>query len=110
MTARQYVNRLLGFTSFRGVLGTSKDGLATRYAIGSRQHWTIGSHIEQLDSYDVEPSTCESAVLYDATGNILADLHCIDDADANYRRVIRAELALEAMDNEQDVSRYGLVN
>jgi hypothetical protein len=34
-TALAYIGKLTGF---RGVLGTSKDGTSTRYAIGTRQH------------------------------------------------------------------------
>lgn len=61
--------------------------------------WDIGSHIEEFDCYTEEPTTCESCVLKDADGNVLASLGCIDDADNNYRRVIEAELAEEAEHN-----------
>lgn len=60
--------------------------------------WDIGSHVRFYgEAYSEEPSTCESCLLRDADGNVLASLGCIDDADANYRRVIEAELASEAL-------------
>lgn len=63
--------------------------------------WMVGSHKEYFgkgSAYeDGEPNTCESCVLRDADGEILASLGCIDDADANYRRVVEAELAEEAL-------------
>ncbi len=43
------------------------------------------------------PESCESCVLRDAQGKVLASLGCIDDADNSYRRVIEAELASEAL-------------
>jgi hypothetical protein len=41
--------------------------------------------------------SCEHAALTDATGEVLASLGCIDDADDNYRRVVAADLTIEAM-------------
>lgn len=73
------------------------------------EDWTVECHVDAFDGYDVEPETCEQAILYDAAGNVLASLGCIDDADDNYRRVIRAELALEAMADEKDVQKFGLL-
>jgi hypothetical protein len=40
---------------------------------------------------------CEACVLYDANSEILASLHGIDGATPEYRRVVEAELALEAL-------------
>lgn len=66
--------------------------------------WDIGSHKKYYGKgsvYEVsEPETCESCLLLDADGEVLESLGCIDDADKNYRRVIEAELASEAMDRE----------
>lgn len=66
--------------------------------------WSIGSHQKfygKDSAYeDSEPGTCESCVLRDSDGNALESLGCIDDADSNYRRVIEAELASEAMYRE----------
>lgn len=49
-----------------------------------------------------DPETCESAVIWhrDVSGDVhyLASLGAIWDADSNYRRVIRAELASECAD------------
>ena len=42
--------------------------------------------------------TCEWCSIRSADGAILAALGMITDADANYRRVIRAELALECLE------------
>jgi len=42
--------------------------------------------------------TCEWCSIRSADGAILASLGMITDADANYRRVIRAELALECLE------------
>jgi hypothetical protein len=50
--------------------------------------WGIGSHRE--------PETCEAVVAY-LSGRAVGSLGCIDDADANYRRLIEAEIASEAM-------------
>lgn len=57
--------------------------------------WEITSHV---DEFCYEPSTCEmcAAVSMD-TGAVLASLSCIDDATPEYRRVVEAELALEAL-------------
>lgn len=62
--------------------------------------WEVGDHATFFgrDGYPTgNPTTCESATLYDASGSVLASLGCIDDATADYRRVVAAELALEAM-------------
>lgn len=42
------------------------------------------------------PDTCECATLVDADGAVLASIGCVDDADADYRRVVAADLYLEA--------------
>ena len=63
--------------------------------------WGVGSHKEYFGAdsayADREPETCESCRLLDESGEYLQSLGCIDDADANYRRVIEAELASEAL-------------
>jgi hypothetical protein len=62
--------------------------------------WGIGSHREffgEGSAYeDREPETCEAVVAY-LSGRAVGSLGCIDDADANYRRLIEAEIASEAM-------------
>lgn len=72
--------------------------------------WSVGSHQREYGKGSVyengEPDSCESCVLVDEHGEHLASLHCIDDADANYRRVVEAELASEALyeyDRETEV-------
>lgn len=71
--------------------------------------WSIGNHKEfygEGSAYDEhEPSTCESCLLRDLDGNVLASLSCIDDADVNYRRVVEAELACEALGTIEDAER-----
>ena len=53
----------------------------------------VGSHVEEYDAYGAEPETCEVALA--SLGALRASLGCVDNADANYRRVILAELADE---------------
>ncbi len=55
--------------------------------------WRVDSRSGDTDS---EPDTIEQACILDASGLCLASLGGIEDADDDYRRVIRAELALEA--------------
>lgn len=65
--------------------------------------WTLDHQQEFGDNYkDGGPNTCEYCVLKDYSANelqapVLAALTCIDDATPQYRRVVEAELALEAM-------------
>lgn len=61
--------------------------------------WSLGvPHSEEYpDAYDAEPSTCEYAELRDSDDNVLASLHCIDDADADYRETVERDLAAEVM-------------
>ena len=60
--------------------------------------WAVGSHVKEYpDAYDAEPDECEACVVLDADETIVASLHCIDDATDDYRRVVEAELAWEAM-------------
>lgn len=66
--------------------------------------WSLGmSHADYYgpgsvyENQDREPHSCESCILRDRHGDILASLGCVDDADQDYHRVVEAELALEAM-------------
>jgi len=43
------------------------------------------------------PSEVLVAILKDASGNVIGSLSGIGDPDNNYRRVVEAELALEAL-------------
>lgn len=61
------------------------------------EDWEVLDHVREYDGYDHEPETCEVAVLKSRKGHVLASLGCIDDATDDYRRVVQAELALEAM-------------
>lgn len=69
---------------------------AAGVSFGWEDDWDVGSHVEEYDAYDQEPSTCEICTVQ-MQGDVVAALGCIDDADANYRRVVEAELAYEAM-------------
>ena len=63
-----------------------------------RDDWEIPSHVDEFDCYDEEPSTCEWVEIVDAEGDPIGpSLGCVDDATDDYRRVIEAELAWEAM-------------
>lgn len=47
-------------------------------------------------SYTDHVDTCEQCLVGTADGDVLAQIGCVDDADDNYRRVVAAELMLEA--------------
>lgn len=51
--------------------------------------------------------TCEGCAIVGPRGEYLADLYSITDADANYRRVIRAELASECVDQLRAIITTG---
>lgn len=51
------------------------------------------------------PHEVLGCVLKDADGNVLASLWGITDPDVGYMRVVRAELASEALYNEQQLAR-----
>ena len=58
--------------------------------------WEVGDHTTEFDCYeDGGPETCERAAA-SFEGEVLASLCCIDDATDEYRRVVEAELALQA--------------
>lgn len=63
-----------------------------------RVEWCDDWEVNHGDESGYDPVTCEYATLYTEGDEALASLSCIDDADANYRRVIEAELAQEAID------------
>lgn len=65
------------------------------------------SYLDQEEFAGYEVETCEWCAIYDVASlntydrstEILASLGCIDDATDIYRRVVEAELAMEAMAN-----------
>ena len=60
--------------------------------------WQVTDHAHEFcaDAYpDGNPETCEQCSAW-LGGECLAAIGCVDDADDNYRRVIEAELAMEA--------------
>lgn len=89
-------------TQEQGKLRCAKE-LAEAERIAANLEWRfewvddwMGSH--DWKEYSGEPATCEQCTVYDPSSNrVLASLSCIDDADNNYRRVIEAELAAEAL-------------
>jgi hypothetical protein len=74
---------------------------AQGWSVEWEDDWSLGmSHAEFFcgEAYpDGEPRTCEMATLVDAEGNWLASVGCVDDADTEYREIIAAELADEAI-------------
>jgi len=77
--------------------------MADAEAYARRAGWTFSwfddwqfNHTKEYGR-EYEPQTCECCQLQDADGEVLESLCCIDDADANYRRVIEAELADQAL-------------
>ena len=66
------------------------------------RNWTIEW------SYDDQPYEVLVAVLKDEHGNSIGSLGGIGDPDSNYRRVVEAELALEALSTDpRDIVRIG---
>ena len=63
--------------------------------------WEIGNHKayhgDDSAYSDGEPETCEWVRMLDANGDVIGSLGCVDDASAEYRRVIEAELADEVV-------------
>ncbi len=65
--------------------------------------WSDDWSVDHQSEFDYRPDTCETCTCYGADGAVLASLGCIDDATPEYRRVVEAELASEAMDDvDQD--------
>lgn len=87
-------------TPAQGRINTAKRlAMAERYAQDHDWSYTWEPDNDGYHSYleaGQTVETCEFCVLTDDSGDVLASLGCIDDADDNYRRVVEAELALEA--------------
>lgn len=64
---------------------------------GLMVEWHDDCYIDHLAEFGYQPTTCECAQVIDADGNVLASMSCIDDADDAYRRVVAAELFIEAL-------------
>lgn len=67
--------------------------------------WSDSWDCDHEKEYGYTPETCESCLLTDADGHILASLSCIDDVSNEQRRVIEAELAMEAYDDIKQAQR-----
>jgi len=76
----------------------SRDDLRIDWA----DDWDVQDHVAEFDGYDEQPETCEFASLTNGNVDVLASLGCIDDADADAKRLIEAELALGVMDAEEE--------
>jgi hypothetical protein len=60
--------------------------------------WNYDNEPYDMDDAETEmPSEVLVAILKDASGNVIGSLSGIGDPDNNYRRVVEAELALEAL-------------
>ena len=65
----------------------------------ARCEWADDSDSAAEMRHEGEPfDTCEYCVIRTADGTHLASLHAITDASPNYRRVVRAQLAFECID------------
>lgn len=83
----------------RQLAKAERDASALGYTFEWSDDWGVGNHFREYgECYkDGEPSTCETCVCFGENGEVLASLGCIDDATREYRRVIEAELAFEAL-------------
>lgn len=80
-----------------GIVGQSALGawdLAKAEEVASDRDWQVTWEYD-----DFEPGS-ECAILHDEEGNVLASLGGIGGATDEYRRVVQAELASEALYNE----------
>lgn len=83
----------------RELAKAERDAVALGYTFQWRDDWSVGDHFKEYgEAYnDGEPSTCETCICLDPDGQIVESLGCIDDATSDYRRVVEAELASEAL-------------
>jgi hypothetical protein len=85
----------------RKLAKAERDARAYGYTFEWSDDWSIGNHKEAYGADSVyaerEPDSCEQCICRDEKGNVIASLGCIDDANNEYRRVIEAELACEAL-------------
>jgi hypothetical protein len=66
-------------------------------ALGFTFEWCSDWSCDHQKKFGYEPASCQTCLCRSFHGEVLASLSCIDDADAAYRRVVQAELALEAL-------------
>lgn len=85
----------------RKLAKAERDAKALGYRFVWEGDWTlVHSHDDEYGSEaypNGDPDTCESCTCFDSEGKSVASLGCIDDATPEYRRVIEAELAMEAL-------------
>lgn len=84
----------------RALAKAERDAAALGYTFEWSDDWTVRDHAKEYSSEaypNGNPDTCESCICRDADGTAVASLGCIDDATREYRRVIEAELAQEAL-------------
>ncbi len=75
----------------RQLAKAERDAAALGFTFEWQEDDIFASH-----GHDEHPNTCEVCFCLDGD-KVLASLGCIDDATREYRRVIEAELALEAL-------------
>jgi hypothetical protein len=63
---------------------------------------------KEVKRWNLEDHEAEYCQIEDAEGNHLASLSGIWDADANYRRTVEAELALECLEALQEIDRINV--
>lgn len=86
-------------------------GEAYAESMGWEYTWVSDDLADPFDWDGDGPMGTEAlgCVLRNAKGEVLASLWGIWDVDANYGRIVKAELALEAMDHEEaDAIRTGM--
>ena len=85
----------------RQLAKAERDARALGYYFEWVDDWTVGKHRDYYGEDSAyaenEPTTCESCICRDSSGECVASLSCIDDATQDYRRVIEAALASEAL-------------
>ena len=109
MNAQQFFYDHAGFSYNPATRSASDLARAETYAAGHDWEFTWepdfdadASFVDTWDSlaqadWNSTDHECEVCILRDSDGNILSSCGGIFDADSDYRRVIQAELALEAL-------------
>ena len=94
----------------RGKRRQGAESLAHAESVATSEGWQVEWRHDDsgyLDTRndDVPPTEVLCAVLTDAAGNVLASLGCIGDPSDSYRRVVEAELAAEALDRAEELTK-----
>lgn len=84
----------------RELAQAEKDARDAGFTFEWGDDWACSNHAREFgaEAYpDGNPRTCEYCQCLNADGDVCESLGCIDDANPEYRRVIEAELASEAL-------------